>query len=393
VKSCRVMNRNRILISGAGIAGLTLAIELKQKGLDPIVIDRLPAPRSHGHLLEFFGTGWDIATRLNVIEPLRAIKYPVESLAFVDEGGKSWFEVPFKRIRAAFGDKYCYLRRSDIQRVLTERARELDIEIRYGVGIHALIDRGEGVHTTFVGGTVEDFDIVIGADGARSRVRMLAFGPDRRFVKPLGLYVATFSTAQNGYALNGGCKLYEERDRTALLCPLDDKDMDGIYVFRQAASDVPENLASLRLHYQGAGWITSDVLRSVSADARVATGPVVQIVMPEWHRGRVALVGDACGALGLQAGPGVQMAMAGAFVLARELLRHADYRDAFAVYQRTLKPMVDRKQKKAQLFADLYVPKPESHSWLRRLGTKAMFSPLGLSLVSRWHGAASALAR
>jgi 2-polyprenyl-6-methoxyphenol hydroxylase-like FAD-dependent oxidoreductase len=379
------------LISGAGIAGLTLAIELKQKGLDPVVIDRLPAPRSHGHLLEFFGTGWDIATRLNVIEPLRAIKYPVETLAFVDDAGRSWFEIPFERIRAAFGDKYCYLRRSDIQRVLAERARELAIEIRYGTGIHALIDRGEGVHTTFVGGGVEDFDIVIGADGARSRVRMLAFGPDRRFVKPLGLYVAAFSTPQNGFPLNGTCKFYEELGRTAMLCPLDDKDMDGIYVFRQPERDAPENLTSLRQRYEDAGWITSDVLRTVNADARVSIGPSVQIVMPQWHRGRIALVGDACGALGLQAGPGVQMAMAGAYVLARELVRHADHRDAFAAYQAAIKPSVDRKQKKAQFFADLYVPKPESRSWLRRLATKAMFSPLGLSLVSRWHGAASAL--
>ncbi len=385
------MSRNRILISGAGIAGLTLAIELKQNGLDPVVIDRLPAPRTQGHLLEFFGTGWDIATRLNVIESLRAIKYPIETLAFVGDDGSSWFEVPLKRIRAAFGDKYAYLRRNDIQRVLAERARELGIEIRYGTGIHALIDRGEGVHTTFVGGAVEDFDVVIGADGARSRVRMLAFGPDRRFVKPLGLYVAAFSTPQNGFPLNGACKFYEELDRTALLCPLDDKNMDGIYVFRQPELDAPENLTSLRQHYEDAGWITSDVLRSVSADARVSIGTSVQIVMPEWHRGRIALVGDACGTLGLQAGPGVQVAMAGAYVLARELVRHADHRDAFAAYQAAIKPSVDRKQKKAQLFADLYVPKPQSRSWLRRLATKAMFSPLGLDWVSRWHGAASML--
>ena len=385
------MSRNGILISGAGIAGLTLAIELKQKGLDPVVIDRQPAPRSYGHLLEFFGTGWDIATRLNVIESLRAIKYPIETLAFVGGDGRSWFEVPFKRIRAAFGDKYAYLRRNDIQRVLAERAREVGIEIRYGTGIHALIDRGEGVHTTFVGGAVEDFDLVVGADGTRSRVRMLAFGADRRFVKPLGLYVAAFSTPQNGFLLNGTCKFYEELDRTALLCPLDDKNMDGIYVFRKPELDAPENLTSLRQHYEDAGWITSDVLRTVSADARVSIGTAVQIVMPEWHRGRCVLVGDACGALGLQAGPGVQMAMAGAYVLARELVRHAGHRDAFAAYQAAIKPSVDRKQKKAQLFADLYVPKPQSHSWLRRLSTKAMFSPLGLPLVSRWHGAASVL--
>ena len=38
--------------------------------------------------------------------------------------------------------------------------------------------------------------------------------------------------------------------------------------------------------------------------------------MPQWHKGRVALIGDACGCLTLLAGQGSHMAMAGGYVLA-----------------------------------------------------------------------------
>ena len=81
-----------------------------------------------------------------------------------------------------------------------------------------------------------------------------------------------------------------------------------------------------------------------------------QIVMPQWHKGRVALIGDACGCLTLLAGQGSHMAMAGGYVLAQELARQSDHGAAFAAYQAFLKPPVDKKQKDAARFAGLFVP-------------------------------------
>ena len=48
----------RILISGGGIAGLTLGILLYEKGWDPLIIERDPAIRTEGYMMDFFGTGW-----------------------------------------------------------------------------------------------------------------------------------------------------------------------------------------------------------------------------------------------------------------------------------------------------------------------------------------------
>ena len=81
------MKNTDILISGAGIAGLTLAVLLKEQGYEPLVVERNKALRSEGYMMDFFGSGWDVAERMGLVPELRAIRYPIDSLQFVDTHG------------------------------------------------------------------------------------------------------------------------------------------------------------------------------------------------------------------------------------------------------------------------------------------------------------------
>jgi 2-polyprenyl-6-methoxyphenol hydroxylase-like FAD-dependent oxidoreductase len=388
------MNRKRVLISGAGIAGLTLAIQLKQNGFEPVVIERDKALRTEGYMMDFFGTGWDVAQRMGLTERLGSIRYPIDALAFVDGDGEPYLKVPVERIRDALGGRYIYLRRPDLEHVLDERARELSIEIIYDTSLHRLHSLRDYVHATFTDGRVDDFDLVVGADGVHSCVRKLAFGPDRPFMRFLGLYVAAFHFTDRSGQLEGFCKLHEETDRSAFFYPLDSARMDATYVFRHDEIEVPpgQALGFVRAQYRGGGWITEEVLRDYPNSEPIYFDPATMVAMPRWHRGRVALVGDACGALTLLSGQGSHMAMAGAYVLAQELARHDDHRAAFAAYERTIKPQVDRKQKESAAFAKIFVPNRRSRRWLRRLTLWAMFSRIGLPLAMRAFGTRSVLA-
>ncbi|MDI3468781.1 MAG: hypothetical protein OJF62_000844 [Pseudolabrys sp.] len=382
-----------VLISGGGIAGLTLAIELHNNGFDPVVIEREPALRREGYMMDFFGSGWDVAERMGLLERLRAIRYPIDVLQFVDDHGAAWLDVPIGRLRHALRGKYIYLRRQDLERVLAERASELGIEIRYGTSLHSLAGQSNGVRATFVGGRSEDFDLVIGADGVHSRVRSLVFGPEKQFARFLGLYVAGLHVPQDGYPLGHACKLFEETDRAAFLYPLDDKTMDATYIFRHDQRNYAgaRTLTFLRAQYRGGGWISENVLRQHQPGEPLYFDSATQIVMPEWHRGRVALIGDACGCLTLLAGQGSHMAMAGAYVLARELKRHSDHADAFRAYQAFLKPHVDKRQRDAARFSGYFVPSPGSIRWLRHLTMRLLFSAAGLRTLMGFVGSRSVL--
>jgi 2-polyprenyl-6-methoxyphenol hydroxylase-like FAD-dependent oxidoreductase len=390
------MDGKRILISGGGIAGLTFAIELKRYGFEPLVIERQNGPRAEGYMMDFFGTGWDVASRMGLTERLREVRYPIDAVEFVDAAGKPYVEAPIERVRDALGGKYVYLRRPDLEGILAQRAREVGVEVRYGTSLASLDDRGNGVYVRFENGGEDAFALVVGADGVHSRVRALAFGPEQQFVRFLGLYVAAFHVPSESFSIGRKVKLYEETDHFAFLYPLSETRLDATLCFRHAEMSVPreDRIGFLAREFHNGGWITRDVIAAYTGKEPVYFDSATQIVMAQWHKGRVALIGDACPCLTLLAGQGSHMAMAGGYVLAQELARHNnDYAAAFAAYQAFLKPPVDKRQKDAASFAGMFVPSKNSRRWLRRLFFKLFFSRAFLALGFRYFGATSILGR
>jgi 2-polyprenyl-6-methoxyphenol hydroxylase-like FAD-dependent oxidoreductase len=384
----------KILISGAGIAGLTLATLLKEQGHDLTVVERDKGLRAEGYMMDFFGSGWDVAERLGLTDKLRAIRYPIERFNFVDAAGHVYASMPLTRVGQALGGKYVYLRRSDLERILYDRAAQAGVAVDFGREVTALDAREDSVHVTFDDGSAGDFALVFGADGVHSQIRRLVFGDEAQFARFLGAYVAAYHLADHKFHLGHALNLYEETDRVAAYYPLDDTRMDATYVFRHGETHVPrdERLAFVRRAYDGAGWIAEDMLKAYRGHEPIYFDSLTQIVMPRWSKGRVALLGDACGCLTLLAGQGSHMAMAGAYVIAQELARHdGNFASAFAAYEAKLKPAVAKRQADAAGFARVFIPSRRSRPWLRRLVVKAMFSPLLLPLMFRWFGAKSVL--
>jgi 2-polyprenyl-6-methoxyphenol hydroxylase-like FAD-dependent oxidoreductase len=389
------MKPTSVLISGGGIAGLTFAILLKRMGWQPTVIERNDARSTEGYMMDFFGTGWDVAERMGLTSDLNAIHYPIKRMEFVGDDGRPYVTMPIERISRALSHRYVYLRRSDLERILHNRARNKDIEIRFGTTIASVAETADNIAVTFSDGTQAEFALVIGADGIHSRVRDLTFGLPRAFMRYLGYYVAAFHFPDSHHDLGNALKIHEETDRTAMFYPLGAARADATYLFRYPdVGHVPaaERMALLRKVFAGGGWIIERVLDDHPGTEPVFFDSATQVVMPDWHAGRVALVGDACGCLTLLAGQGSHMAMAGAYVLAHELERAATHQEAFAAYQRFLKPQVEKRQRDAAWFSKFFVPGERSRPWLRRLATDAIFSNIGIEIMMGQFGAKSALA-
>ena len=384
----------KILISGAGIAGLTLGILLKEAEFEPLVVEREKALRTEGYMMDFFGSGWDVAERMGLVPRLRAIRYPIDEMQFVDNRGRSFDTVPISIVSGAFGGNYVYLRRSDLEQILYERALDVGVPVHFGRTISALCQDDAAVHVTFDDGIDAQFALAFGADGVHSRVRTLVFGDEHEFDRFLGAYVAAFHLEDHDFNLGRTLKLHEETDRVGAFYPLDERRMDATYAFRHSEIDIaPERrLDFVREEFRGAGWMLKQVLDKYPAKAPIFFDSMTQIVMPRWYQERVALLGDACGCLTLLAGQGSHMGMAGAYVLARELVRHGgDYTAAFAAYQALLKPAVDSRQRDAAMFAKVFIPSKRSRPRLRRLTIRLLFNPLVFPLVLRWFGASSVL--
>jgi 2-polyprenyl-6-methoxyphenol hydroxylase-like FAD-dependent oxidoreductase len=64
-----------VLISGIGIAGPTLAFWLKSAGFEVTLIERAPALRTSGYVIDFWGLGYDIAERMGLANDLDRVGY------------------------------------------------------------------------------------------------------------------------------------------------------------------------------------------------------------------------------------------------------------------------------------------------------------------------------
>jgi len=386
---------NRVLISGGGIAGLTLGILLKEKGWEPTIVERALAVLTEGYVIDFFGTGWDVAERMGLAEELRKITYPIDSLRYVDEHGKTYLSLPVAIVKNALSGQYNYMQRSDLERVLFERAKMLGLNVRFGTTIQSLEDVGTAVNVTLNDGTRESFALVFGADGVHSHVRELAFGPEPHFDRFLGYYVAAFHLENHRYEIGTSLSIHEETDRSLWVYSLGGNKMSAVYIFRhENVGYVPptERLPLLRKIYHGAGWIAEGILSDLVNTEPTFFDSATQIVMPSWSKGRVALLGDACACLTLLAGQGSHLAMAEAYVIATELERYGgDHVAAFATYEKRLKAATMKKQRDAVRISKFFVPSKNSFIALRHLIERIFFSKLLISYGFKFFGVKSVL--
>jgi 2-polyprenyl-6-methoxyphenol hydroxylase-like FAD-dependent oxidoreductase len=354
----------RVLISGGGIAGLTLAYWLHRYGIEPVVIEQAGGMRSDGYALDFFGTGYDMAERMELIDRLQARQVPAEYAAFVNRSGEPIARLDIALMRKIMRGKYMALMRLSLEEALYE-ALANDVEVRFGRSLVAVQQDPEAVCATFNDGTTEPFDVLIGADGIHSNTRKLVFGPEEQFGQYLGYYSACYALPDR-YGIGHAWKNYLEPGRLAgAYCSNNEGEIITLFAYRtQDEGHIPQEqrLPRLRQAFTGMGWVASKLLADALDPGSIFMDTVTQIQMPTWHQGRVALVGDACSCPTLISGQGASLAMGGAYVLAQVLHEAVDYQEAFRRYEQLVRPYVEGQQKNARGLARLFVP--GSRPWL-----------------------------
>ncbi|MEM7192852.1 MAG: FAD-dependent monooxygenase, partial [Pseudomonadota bacterium] len=323
-----------------------------------------------------------------------ALKTPIKKLQFVNAEGKSYASLPIARLSRALKGKYAYLSRADLVRILYERAKDLGVDIRFGTKITDLSEQETHVDVAFDNGGTDAFALVFGADGVHSGVRRLMFGDESQFARFLGGYVAAFHLEDHDLPIGNTAQIHEEVNRVAFYYPTGPRKLDAVFVFRLDEVDVPleQQLSFVQRAYRGSGWISETLLETYQGKAPLYFDKLTQIAIPRWSRGRVTLLGDACGCLTLLSGQGSHMAMTGAFVLAQELQRyHDNYAAAFTSYEAIMKPEIAERQEDAATFAKFFIPTAQSKPWLRRLAIMALFNPLVLPFALRAFGSQSIL--
>jgi 2-polyprenyl-6-methoxyphenol hydroxylase-like FAD-dependent oxidoreductase len=385
------MENKNILISGAGIAGPTLAYWLKKYGFNPTVVERAPKLREGGYAIDFFGAGFDVAEKMGLLSDLKQVDLKIKELVFVDKNSKRRGALNLFRLRSLLHNRYYILLRSDLSKAIYKRL-DKEIEFIFGDSILGIEQNSEGSAVTFESGKARSFDLVVGADGLHSNVRKIVFGSESQFERYYGYYTAAFTTENylpndNPLRHNDSYVSYSIPGKQVNIFSLKENRLTTLFILSSkqrlsyAHLDIDAQKRILRDEFGAVGWEAPALLERLDTAPDFYFDSVSQIEMKHWSRDRVTLLGDACSAPSLLAGQGTTLAMVAAYILAGEMKRASgDFKTAFQEYEKIFKPLIDRKQKSARSFAGSLVPKSNFGLWVRYTFTNALVS----SFLSRW---------
>lgn len=330
------MPRSSVLVIGGGIGGLSAAIALRAVGCDVRVVELRPDLHSST-------TGVGIIQPPNALRALDALGCAEQCLRvgfsaaawgrMLDVHGDSLGEVPGVTIPDAQLPPMNGLPRPRLHEILTAKAREAGVAIRYGTTVTEVASGSDGVQVLLSDGSRQSADVLVGADGVRSVIR-----------PHVAEDVHPVSNGQLAFRCN--IPRAPEIDRIVL-----QKGPAGIAGF------VPLSAGSAYLFYSTpwdrGGRPDEDRLDAVLRERLAPFGglaghvrdtcvddPSQVVVRPEewlnapppWHRGRIVLLGDAVHAVTPQLGQGAAQAIEDGVVLAECLAGHEDVEEAFRRY-------------------------------------------------------------
>lgn len=261
----------KALISGAGIAGATAAYWLAKAGFQITVVERALDVRSSGSPVDVRGLAVEVAERMGVMARVRAADTCVRAMVFVNSRGHVVSRVDMRNTWAASGD--VELSRGELAAILRDAVPD-DVEFQFGNSVTALDQDADGVTADFASGPARRFDVVIGADGAHSGIRALAFGPETDYLKHLGVYIATLPLdGETGTDL----VMYNTPGRAVAIHPAGGRP-GAAFMFRAPQipqfdhRDLDQHKRLLCDAYAGAGWRVPELLDRVRAcDDRTST--------------------------------------------------------------------------------------------------------------------------
>jgi 2-polyprenyl-6-methoxyphenol hydroxylase-like FAD-dependent oxidoreductase len=306
-----------VLIVGGGIGGLTLAAALGQKGIRAEVVEIKPEPAVYGVGIIQPGNALRALSSLGVLQACLDAGFPINEYRYFDAAEHPLATLNLLRIVDPATPATNMLPRPALHRILTAAAEAAGATITFGLTVEALSQSDDGVTVTFSDGRSASYDLVVGADGIRSRIRHLLFG-DAFEPTDTGHGVWRFTTSRPA-ALTFQA-MYLGVGVKAGLIPLTP---DTMYLLLVTNEPGNPRMANDRLHellrdrLGSFGGMVAAARERLSDPNDVVYVPIEEVtVPPPWHVGRAVLIGDAAHASGPHIAQGAAMAVEDAVVLA-----------------------------------------------------------------------------
>jgi 2-polyprenyl-6-methoxyphenol hydroxylase-like FAD-dependent oxidoreductase len=325
----------RILVIGAGIAGLATANALQQRGHDVTVIEER-TDTSSGAGISIWPNALAALDEIGLGDAVRAAGGRITGGAMRWRDG-TWLRRPSpQRLVKALGEPLVVIHRNALTSVLADALAEGTLH--YGVSARSLVTSADGVQVSLSDSTTIQTDAVVGADGTHSVVA-------RHLNGPLGNRYVGY-TAWRGVA---DCAI-DPGVAGEVLGPAVEfghVPLGGDHTYWFATERVPEGrsaprgeLAYLKEKFEGWAEPIPAVLAATDP-ARVLRNDLYdRDPARQWSRGPVVAVGDAAHPMRPHLGQGGCQGLEDAAILASFVERRDDLATAFSHFAAFRRPRV-----------------------------------------------------
>ena len=351
----------RVLISGASVAGPALAYWLVRAGCKVTIVERAPIFRTAGQGVDVRDTARDVIKRMGIFDRMLEKSSHEEGLEVVDSDNRCFAR--FGVDKSGKGNSITSdieILRGELAGILFDVTKD-DVSYIFGDMVESMEESNNEVVVNFANGTpTAAFDLVVAADGLRSKTRGIAFGNGSSHVRSLYSYASYFSIPHSDTDtmwsrvrwVKGGRNMLMRPDNVgrtrAFLCVTAYDKSDGRLVRLEKASKEGISAQKLLLQelFQDADWEISRILKGMHESEDFYMQHIAQVRLNRWSSGRVTVVGDAGHAPSPFTGMGTSIAFIGAYVLAGEISRQPNnIPAALESYERVLRPYVEKIQK------------------------------------------------
>ncbi|KAL2873965.1 hypothetical protein SGCOL_010836 [Colletotrichum sp. CLE4] len=354
----------KILISGGGIAGGSLAFWLVKLGHDVTVVEWFPTLRATGLQIDLRGHGIEVLKRMGLEEAFRAKSVPEQGLQFVDGSGRRRGHFPMNHSGSGvqdFTSEY-EIMRGDLCRLFYDATRGRAKYI-FGTSVESFHQNNGGVNVRFKDGNTDHFDLLVGADGQGSRTRkmMLKSEASDGFYPLRGIHASYFTIPR---PIEKGEEYYSTAyfatNSRILMTRRHSPEAIQAYTFFTSHDEEFQN--ARRTHgqevkdvvakaFKGAGWQVDYFLDAMRDSKDFYCEQIGLVKIDHWSEGHVALLGDAAYGPSSMTGMGTTSAIVGAYVLAGEIgkycgssRRQDGIEAALHEYERKMRPFMDQVQ-------------------------------------------------
>ena len=347
-----------------------MAYWLVRYGFDVTLVERAPTIRTGGYAIDIRGTAIDVIDRMGILPAVRAGHVATRQVTFVNAQGRQVARLNPDALAPRKANRHVELARGALTSQLFDLIRS-QVKHRFGDAIASLSDGRNGVDVGFRSGASGRFDLVVSGEGLHSTTRALVFGPEANFSRYLG-YCFAVCELPNKYGLRREAVIYNKPGKAAILYSTSDgPTLYGLFAHR-CPPPSPEEIDnpqrqrdSIARAFADDGWQVPGMIAAMQDADDFYFDATMQIHMPAWSAGRVAVLGDAAFGPSFFTGQGTSMALVGAYMMAGALATNSEHTVAFKAYEAATRPYVAANQGLVKDGSSMVAPGSSLSLWAR----------------------------